>query len=263
LPELSRLAAATPTTENPDRAAPAALGARLAEGLARIAFYITPISVSYLVIGDLVVGAILQTGEFDADDTRLVWLVLGGFSLGLIATTSSRLLQNTLYAVGDARTPARAAGVAVAISAVVGAILMLQLDRVLLDGFEGLDHLPSPLRPLPDAIREGGPLRLGAVGLSLAASVSSWVEFFILRRRIRGLGIPVAIGGRQLARVGPASVVVAVVGLGLRPLVDDLPPLLALPLVAGLAAVAYLGVTLALAVPEATALVGRFLPHRR
>ena len=263
LPELSRLAAGDPSGEAATRTAPAALHARLGEGLARIAFYVAPISVVYLVLGDFVVGAILETGEFDADDTRLVWLVLGGFTLGLIATTSSRLLQNTLYAVGDARTPARAAIVSVVISAVVGAVLMLQLDRVVVDGLRGFDRLPSSLTPLPDSVRETGPLRLGAVGLALAASLSSWVEFFILRHRLRGLAIPVVLGGGQLARMGAASAVVAMVGLGLRPLVDGLPPLLALPLTAGPAAVAYLGVTLALGVPEAVALVGRVARHRR
>ena len=42
----------------------------------------------------MIVGVLLQRGEFGADDTRLVWLVLGAFALGLLGTTRSRLLQN-------------------------------------------------------------------------------------------------------------------------------------------------------------------------
>ena len=129
--------------------------------------------------------------------------------------------------MGDARTPARAAAISVVVSAVLGAVLMLQLDRVLLDGFRGLGEPPRPPDArCPTAVREVGPLRLGAVGLALAASVQ------LVGRvphpappDLRGSASRSAIGGGQLAPgAARRSLVVAVVGLGLRPLVDDLPP---------------------------------------
>ena len=87
------------------------------DGLARIAFFVLGSSIAYLVLGDLVVGALLQTGEFRAEDARLVWYVLGAFSVGLLATTASRLAQNALYALGDTKGPAVIAAVRVVTSA--------------------------------------------------------------------------------------------------------------------------------------------------
>src|SRR5690606_10719434 len=138
-----------------------------------IGFFVVGTSVAYLVLGDVVVGALLQTGAFGADDARLVWYVLAGFTLGLVATTASRLLQSALYALGDTRTPAVVSTIRVAVAAGVGAVAMFQLDRVGitgpgLDGLRSLGDLPAPLAPLPEALRDGGGLRLGAVGLALA-----------------------------------------------------------------------------------------------
>ena len=59
--------------------------------------------VAYLVLGDVVVAALLQTGRFGTEDSRLVWYVLGAYSLGLLAAIASRLLQNALYAMGTPR----------------------------------------------------------------------------------------------------------------------------------------------------------------
>ena len=57
----------------------------------------------YITAGGVVTAALLQRGEFGAEESILVWLVLAGSSLALLATTASRLLQNALYALGDAR----------------------------------------------------------------------------------------------------------------------------------------------------------------
>ncbi|HBL09168.1 MAG TPA: murein biosynthesis integral membrane protein MurJ, partial [Acidimicrobiaceae bacterium] len=42
----------------------------------------------------------------------------------------SRICQNTLYAIGDTRGPARIAGIRVAVAAAIGLALMFPLDRV-------------------------------------------------------------------------------------------------------------------------------------
>ncbi|HVM14953.1 MAG TPA: hypothetical protein VM287_11585, partial [Egibacteraceae bacterium] len=46
------------------------------------------------VVGDHLVGALFQTGEFGAGATVQVWAILAGYSLGLLASTGSRLLQS-------------------------------------------------------------------------------------------------------------------------------------------------------------------------
>ncbi|MGI8759460.1 MAG: murein biosynthesis integral membrane protein MurJ, partial [Acidimicrobiales bacterium] len=215
LPELSRLQA---------QAAGADIDAatnRVQDGLGRVAFFVVPAAVGYVVLGDFVVAALLQSGRFGPEDTRLVWYVLGAFSLGLVATTASRVLQSCFYAVGEVATPAKVAAVRVAVTAVVGVVVMLQLDRVAITGpgLAGLDlvgDLPA-WSPLPAELRSaGGPLRLGAMGLALAASVGAWVELALLRRRLPVPAAKVRLGGGHLGRTLAAGAAAAGAALAAR-----------------------------------------------
>lgn len=219
LPELSRL-------RDFDREI---LRARLDEGLARIAFFVVPTIVAYLVVGDVVVAGLLQTGRFGVEDSRLVWYVLAAYSLGLLAATASRLLQNALYAMGDAKTPASVAAVRVVLAALVGVVLMFQLDRVVIEGpgLAGIEagSLPAPLRPLPETTRSTGfDVRLGAVGLALASAAAAWLELVLLRRRVRNLVGPVHVGGGQMRPILLAAVAAAGAAIALRPLLIGVHP---------------------------------------
>ncbi|MEX2659207.1 MAG: murein biosynthesis integral membrane protein MurJ [Acidimicrobiales bacterium] len=260
LPELSR-AAAAPELPGSGGTAVAVLADRLDRGLARIAFFVVGTSVAYLVLGDLVVGALLQTGEFRADDARLVWYTLGAFTLGLLATTASRLVQNALYALGDTKGPAAIAGLRVGVAAAVGGILMFQLDRVGLvgpglDGLLLLERLPAPVAPLPVAERTDGALRLGAVGLAAASGMAAWLELALLRRRLARAGASIHLGGGTLGRLLVAATVAAGLGALLRPVATDLPPVLGLVVAGVPAGIAYVFVCQVLAVSEATSLLG-------
>ena len=106
LPELSRLG----------RSGAAAMRERLGVGLERITFYVALAVALYLFAGDVIIGALLQRGEFDAADTRLVWYTLAAFSLGLLGTTRSRLLQNGLYALDRPQLVVRIAVLRVALA---------------------------------------------------------------------------------------------------------------------------------------------------
>src|SRR5690606_17735601 len=110
---------------------------------------VVPSIVGYVLLGDVVVAGVLETGEFGVGDTRLVHFVLLGYTLGLLATTGTRLYSSAFFALRDTRTPARIAAVRVLLAGALGASLMLPLDRVAI----------SP------------ELRLGALGLSLATGV--------------------------------------------------------------------------------------------
>jgi putative peptidoglycan lipid II flippase len=270
LPELSRLEgppAGEGLTDRPvetpghdPAVADGGLRARLEDGLARVAFYVLPTAAVYLVLGDLVVAALLQTGRFDPEDTRLVWYVLAALSVGLVATTASRLLQSGLYALGDTRSPAAIAAARVALTLTLGVVLMLQLDRVAITGpgFPGLDlvgDLPA-WTPVPLELRDGttdGALRLGAVGLALASAAGASLELALLRRRLSARVGRLRLGGGQLGRLAVAGAAAAATGVALRPVAGGLAPPLAL-LVAGVPAGAvYAAVTLRLRVPEAGA----------
>jgi len=185
LPEMSRLA------DNPE-----ALVARTRRSLERIAFWMLLAAFVMIAAGDLVVGVLFQGGKFDATDGVLVWFILGAYAIGLPAIGASRLLQNTCYAVGDTRGPARIAAVRVGIAAVIGLIVMFPLDRVLVgpDGLLGLGDTLS-FGPLDADLRQiSGPVRLGAVGLAIGSAIGAWVELTLLsallRRTVPGLGDP-------------------------------------------------------------------------
>lgn len=228
------------------------LGARLGDGLRRIAFFVVPTVVAYLVIGDKLVGALYRTGAFGRPDEVVVWLVLAGMALGLLATTTSRLLQSALYAVGDTARPARYSVVRVVISLAVGGLLMLQLDRLAVDAAGNVlqvGDLPA-LSLLADEARLAGVLHLGAAGLALGTAFGAWVEWLLLRRAVRErFGIQPRIGSHRGVLVVGAVVVAVVAALG-RLLVDGWHPFPGALVAGGLAGAAWLVVCRRGGVPE-------------
>ena len=182
LPELARLGGGAAQD----------FGRRLEASLRQMTFLTLPTLVGYLGFGWLVVGAIYRRGAFGATDQWLVYLVLGAYSLGLLATTMARLLQNSFYAVGETRTPAKVAGVRVVASSAVAVPAMLLLDRYSVTSALGLAETP------------GHTLYLGALGLALGSAVGGWVELALLR---------VALGRRLSAPPLPWRAVARFAGL--------------------------------------------------
>ena len=219
LPELSR-----------EQSDPEALVQRLQTGLDRIGFYVLFSAVAFITLGGLITGALLERGQFSGDQTVQVWWILGAYSLGLVASASSRLLQNACFAAGDAKGPARVAVVRVALAAAVGIVLMFSFDSygVVNGSVERLGDF-KVLSPLSDAERAEDAVRLGAVGLALGSTVAAWVEYGILRHRVRHLlrrSQPVRGPTRRLA---VAALAAAVLGGVLAWSLEPLPLLVAAP----------------------------------
>ena len=160
---------------------------RLKVSQERIAFYVAFSAVAFISIGKPLISALFERGDFTGEDTLFVWLILCAYSLGLIASAVSRLLQNACYAAGDTRGPAKFAAVRVLVSGVIGVVFMFQFDRLAIDvnQFVKIGSLPS-FQPLPESIRsmEASPQALGAIGLALGSAVGSWVEYVCLKRLV-------------------------------------------------------------------------------
>lgn len=219
LPEMSRLRG--------EGAAPALL-ARVRRALSYVAFLNIPTVIGYLAFGFLVVG-FYRGGKFGVTENWLVYLVLGGYSTGILATTTSRLLQNTFYALGDTRSPARIAAIRVGTSVLVAIPLMFALDRF------RLNSLVEPLSgPLPRT------LYLGSVGLSLASGFGAWMELYQLRRallrRLPEFELPWREDGRMILLAIGATLPAALVWWLLPPLRPSLKAVLVL----GIYGMAYL-----------------------
>jgi putative peptidoglycan lipid II flippase len=181
LPELS--------TENETHAADRLI-ARIERAVRQSLFVVLPAVVGYLAFGFLVVVLTLRGGRFGVGANWLVYLLLVAYSVGLPASTVSRLVQNAFFALGDTKTPARIALARLALSGSLGALLMLQLDTIAV-----ADLVAVPLGE--------DPLFLGAVGLGLASGLGAWFELLLLRhalrRRLPTLRLPWTYGLGRIA----------------------------------------------------------------
>jgi len=183
LPELSRMRGE----------AEQVISDRVARALRRVMYFLVPSTLACLVLGDVLVAALYQTGEFGAAQSLVTWAVLGAYALGLPASASSRLLSSTFYALRDTRTPARVAYLRVAVSAGVGVALMIPADRL---GFSSL--------------------RLGAAGLALGASLGAWLEYVLLRRALAGRIGPHGPGSGPVVRVAFAGTLATAAAVGVQ-----------------------------------------------
>ena len=235
---------------------------RLVVAAARVLLFLVYALVAFVVLGRPIVGALYQRVNFTADDTYVVWLVLAAYSLGIVAAGLSRLLQNTCYAAGDVKGPARIAAGRLVFAALGGLVLMIQLDRVgVIDGeVRRLGGLPA-FWLLGDDIRQTGDIRrLGAVGLALAASVAAWLELGLLRKRVnRTLGLRPPFG-RLAWRLLPGAAAAAVAGVLLVRALAGVPYLLSAPICLVVTGALYLMLANLCGQPAARALI---LPLRR
>ncbi len=233
-----------------------ALNARVHAGLSRIAFFVLPTTVAFLVLGEVIVGVIYGGGRFDAVAVRQVGIILAVYSVGLPALTASRLLQSVCYGGGDARTPAVLSVVRVTIAASVGIALMLPLDawQVAADGISRVE--PMSFTVAADALRLGPEnlARLGAVGLAAGSAIGAWIEWLLLKRRLGPTLGRIRLFGTNAKRVIVATCIGASVAFAARVLLD-LPTAGRLTSIAVLLAtgITYLAAAHILRAPEALA----------
>ena len=218
-----------------DESVAAALRVRIAAGLRRLTFFVVPSGVAFLALGGVLAGIIFRSGRFTQADANYVWAILAGSAVGLLAATMGRLYASVFYARRDTRTPLRFAVIRVVLTIVLGYLFAIQLP--------GLLHLDD---------------RWGATGLTASAGIAAWVEFTLLRRAAENRIGRVDFSARYLIPIYTGAIVAAAAAWGAKLyLFAGLPRL-----VNGVATVAvyglvYLGVTRALGVAEAVALLGR------
>lgn len=233
----------------------AKLRERLRAGLRQITFFVVPSVVAFFTIGDLLVAALYERGRFTEESTRYVWYILIGYAIGLLAGTLSRLYSSAFYALHDTRTPLRYAVVRVALSAGLAWLLAFPLRESVVSLLTERLGLPLPALPEVDSR-----LALGAVGISAASGIVSWIEFLLLRgtmqRRVGRVpfdwGFQIRVWGAAIA-AGAAAWAVAKFFL---PRVD-LHAILSAIAAAGLFGLIYLGAAILFRIPEVRAITRR------
>jgi len=235
-----------------------ALRGRLSRGLRQISFFVIPTIIAFVTIGDLLIGAVFQTGRFTPEVTRYVWYILAGSTIGLLAMTHGRLYSSAFYALGDTRTPLKFATVRVLLTGALGYLFAFPL-RPLIVALIELLHMPLPRV-------EGGPLAIGAVGLTASAGMAGWVEYLLLRRGMRQrIGSAEAAGSFEL-KLWIAAILAGLAALAadrflLRALLARIPLhiIVEAAIVSGIFGALYFAVAFALGVPEVRATLGRFV----
>jgi len=204
------------------------LRSRLNAGLQRISFFIVPSSMAMFVFGDVMTGALYQTGEFKHADSVYVWGILAGSTIGLLASTHGRLYSSTYYALHDTRTPLWFATIRVFLTTVLGYIFAIILPPVL-----GLEA------------------KWGVAGLTASAGIAGWIEYLLLRHSLNSRIGSTGVAAIYLVKLWTAAVISAAIGFGLKRI---LPPMHAIPfaiLVLGTYGVLYFAIGAGFGVPEA------------
>jgi len=224
---------------------------RLERGLRLISFFVVPSVVAFVAIGNVIVAALYQGGRFRAGDTLIVWYILIGSTVGLLAVTLGRLYSSAFYALRDTKTPLRFAMIRVALTASLGWIFALPLRPLLIRVLESA-HVPMPL--------VGGNTRaFGAIALTATAGVAGWLEFLLLRhalaKRIGAARLPPSYLAKLWSSAALAGVIGAILNIYLLHRLAPIPNGIA---ICGVFGAIYIGVTIALGVPEARATLSRF-----
>ena len=238
LPELSRMG-----KDNIEEVAK-----RLESGLRQGLFLAIPTALGYLTLGYVIIGAIYRGGLFDADDTLLSYGVLAVYSMGLVATVGSRLVQNGFWALGDTRTPARMAVLRVFVSAVIAIPAMILLDKVSIGQV---------------SVFTTSPLFFGAVGLAFGSAVAAWVELgFLSQALVRRLERSV-IPWRAVGVMGMLAVAAAIPALGLWRMIAGWALVPQAVFTVGVFGCVYLGLARLLHRPELLVWTGRLIRRNR
>ena len=209
------------------RAETDALRGRMNAALERLTFFVVPSAVAFVALGDVIAGALLQRGRFRPEDSLIVWGVLAGSAIGLVASTQARLYSVAHYALGDTKTPLRFALIRIAAVTVLGWIFALILPRWI-----GIARI------------------WGAAGLTASAGISGWIEFALLRHSFNGRVGSTGVQASRMARLWAAACVAAALAFAVKRFV----PLGPRPLVRGAAvlpvfAIVYIGIAILLGVP--------------
>lgn len=171
----------------------AALREKLITSLRRISYFVIPSVVALAVLGDVIAATAFQTGQFRHEDAVVVWIILMGSAVGLLATTQGRLCSTAFYALQDTKTPLRFACIRVLITGIAGYVLAV---------------------PVREAL--GWSEVTGAAALTASAGVAGWIEFMLLRSALsRTLG-SFSVGVKLLAQLWMIAIISGIIAVVIK-----------------------------------------------
>lgn len=226
--ELPALSSAVGTPEE----VAAVLRQRLTAGLRRIALFIIPSAAAFLLLGDVIAGALFQSGKFSHADALWQWGILAGSAVGLLASGFGRLFSSAYYALLDTKTPLRFATIRVTVTTVLGVLCALPLPHWL-----GIDP------------------KWGAAGLTASAGIAGWIEFVLLRRGLERKIGHVPISTSYVGKLWSMALLGGALGYGAKLAIGSTYPRLMAAVVLPLFGVVYFAGTALLDVQESKMLI--------
>lgn len=209
---------------------------RLDGGLRRIAFFIVPSVMAMIAFGDVMTGALYQTGRFGRADSVYTWGILAGSTIGLLASTLGRLYASTYYALHDTRTPLKFAILRVVTGMVLGYFVAI--------------HVPGLI---------GIEAKWGAAGLTAASGVAGWIEFALLRRTLNKRIGRTGLSASYMGKLWVSAIGGAALAWGIKMLIGTRHPAIVAALVLTPYGLMYFALAWLMRVPEGAAVINRAL----
>lgn len=206
------------------------------DSLSYVVFATLPAGLVMIVTGEPLVRVLFERGAFDAAASAATAVVLAALAVGLVGHAAAEILTRVYYSRQDTRRPVL----------VISASLLLHMAV---------------------SWALAGPF--GVAGIALGVSIGILVEVLVLYLWLRRLGLEVSTGPGTLRILGAGLLAAALAWLGSELLgsFGPTPPLYAagMLVVLGIAAAAYLAVTLAMGLQQPRTLLGmlrsRLRPH--
>jgi len=194
----------------------------LRRGLRLVLFIGLPASAGLALVGPLLVGVILEGGQFGASDADRVVFVLYGYSAAVWAYSIIHVFTRAFYAMGDARTPVKVAVVMVAVNLVLNCTLIwtglreagLAWSTAFCAVVQSIVLLALMRRRLPDilgsAVAASG-ARTAVLTVAMTVAVAgalavmpaavTWSQSLVTLLVAVGVGLLVVAGGARLLRM--------------------------------------------------------------
>ncbi|NOT77893.1 MAG: murein biosynthesis integral membrane protein MurJ [Bacteriovoracaceae bacterium] len=193
LPEMSSITGSLSVSKASNEEIYLKLKLRLQRSIQKISFFIVPSLCAFIFLGDVLVAALFQTGAFSTKDTHVVWVILIGSSVGLLASTIGRLYSSTFFSLKDTKTTLNFAIVRIISTSILGYLIAFKL---------------APLLNIDPAYT--------TAGLTLSSGISGWIEFALLRRKLNSIIGKTGINLLNLGKLWICALLSAGLGLFIK-----------------------------------------------
>jgi putative peptidoglycan lipid II flippase len=115
-------------------------------------FLALPSALGLFILAELIISVLFERGAFDAQSTQRAAYALMGYTVGLVPYVASKVLSTVFWAHKDTWTPVKISMQVTALNIILSIALIFPL---------------------------------GAAGIALSTGLVGWLQFFLLKRKIR------------------------------------------------------------------------------